>query len=121
MTRMKPSIPYRWLCAVLALLTLLLYLMAGCTSSRKPNGTAPAPAVARNAYAGAEACAPCHIEESRGFSQTNHARTFRPMTSAALGAQAPPAGPLPDTNCVLDTTNDRYVVNVASTGEKKTL
>src|SRR5262249_21126491 len=72
-------------------------------------------------YAGTEACAKCHIEESRGFSETNHARTFHLMTPSALGVQTPPAGSLPTTGCVLDLASDRYVVRVPATGEQKIL
>src|SRR5262249_17960672 len=48
-------------------------------------------------------------------------RTFRPMTPAALGAQAPPIGPLPNTGCALELAQDRYVVHAPATGEQKTL
>jgi hypothetical protein len=117
---MKPRLSYPIGCLLLALLTLLL-VMAGCTSSRKPSGTPVVPAILRSEYAGAEACTKCHALESEGFSQTNHARTLRPMNSSALGAQTPPVGPLPDTGCVLELANDRYQVRIPSTGEVKTL
>ncbi len=103
------------------LLTVLLYVLAGCVTSRKPRAAPPAPLTARSDYAGSQACAGCHAEESSGFGQTNHALTLHPMTRSALGPKAPPAGPLPGTGCVLEAAGDGYVVRVPSTGEQEIL
>ena len=108
---------------LLAIPALILGVVAGCTSSRQP-ALAPnpvVPALTLSAYIGNDACTQCHVEAARGFSETNHARTFRPMTPVGLGTLAPPTGPIPDSPCVLEQVRDSYGVRVPTTGEQKTL
>lgn len=117
---MMPSSAACRLLLVLTVPGILLTVMAGCITP--PPSQAPPPAVTtRSAYAGNEACALCHEAESRDFSATNHLRTLRPMTAAALGDRAPAPGPLPGTRCILEKTGDRYLVRVSGTGEQKPL
>jgi hypothetical protein len=115
--------------SVLALLTVTLLFVAGCSQKppAPPAAIPPAapgvssdtatPALEEARIVGNEACADCHAAEVKSHNATGHAHTLHTMNQESLGKQAPPGGRIPGTDIVLTPTNGRYLINTV--GDKE--
>src|SRR5579859_7866813 len=63
-------------------------------------------------YVGNAACAGCHPSEFRLHQASSHFLTLRPMTRAALGSLAPPAGRINDSQYSIVEADGRFYFDV---------